>query len=558
MPRARLDDVALAELVDPLRVDDPPSRLSARRDRYRMRSPRCGPEALRIDPPVEDGRAQAALVLADGPVGAIGPDEHHLAVAGARVVGLDDQVKAAVGWGTGQAVRVAKLGLAGREDQHTVVVSVRQRLMAAKGAGLCDRHHVVAASGTAPGGEHDSGVLPRAEGIVAADTADGVEVDAGGGELHLSGGFQDVALVQGRQLCRHRDALLSPLVVGDREAFADLGVIAARREPNRPTGCLRWRRACRARAAAGCRGGRSEGNGDDGGDYAARNRPRRPPAAAHGAGARSIHTSAPPPPVLRAPAPPPWACAIALTIASPSPVPSPDRATSARRNRSKACGRKSEGKPGPSSLTWISMRPSALSDHTRTVPPPYRSAFSTRFPSACSSRIRSASTAPGEPSAKTSERPSRSARPPRRSRRVSKTSGIATGSSCSASSPLSERAMTRRDSASCVRRSASSIAEAMDARSSSLVPPYLRASSSSALWAASGVLSSWLASSTNARSRWSALCSRSSIAFRVTPSRRSSSCASGTGSRCCDPEAETSDACRRIASTGRRAEPTVQ
>ena len=56
---------------------------------------------------------------------------------------------------------------------------------------------------------------------------------------------------------------------------------------------------------------------------------------------------------------PPCARAIASAIASPSPAPPPARATSARLKRSNACGRKSAGKPAPSSLTRSSISPSA-------------------------------------------------------------------------------------------------------------------------------------------------------------------------------------------------------
>src|SRR4051812_49524055 len=122
--------------------------------------------------------------------------------------------------------------------------------MAAKGPGLRDRGGVVATGGATAGCEDDPGVLARAERVVAADAAEGVEVDAGGGELNLTRGSQDVAAAQRRQRRRHRDALLSPLVIGDWEAPADLGVIAARGESNRWTGCLRRPRARRARARA--------------------------------------------------------------------------------------------------------------------------------------------------------------------------------------------------------------------------------------------------------------------------------------------------------------------
>ncbi len=80
-----------------------------------------------------------------------------------------------------------------------------------------------------------------------------------------------------------------------------------------------------------------------------------------------------------------------------------------------------------------------------------------------------------------------------------------------------------------------------------------RASSSSVFRLASGVRSSWLASATNPRSRSSAASSRASIALSVSPSRRISSSAGGSGS--CSPgrSSLTSAAFLRIASTGRSA-----
>ena len=69
----------------------------------------------------------------------------------------------------------------------------------------------------------------------------------------------------------------------------------------------------------------------------------------------------------------------------------------------------------------------------------------------------------------------------------------------------------------------------------------------------SGVRSSWLASATKARSRRRASASRSSISFSVSPSRRISSWASGSGKRASGSAAEIVAARLRIASTGRSA-----
>ena len=104
--------------------------------------------------------------------------------------------------------------------------------------------------------------------------------------------------------------------------------------------------------------------------------------------------------------------AIAAAIASPSPVPPRVRASSARVKRSNARGRKSGGKPGPSSqhvqldVAVLARARSARPSRRRSV-----SALSTRFASACSSRAGSAWThrrrAPGRAA---SGRPSARAR----------------------------------------------------------------------------------------------------------------------------------------------------
>ena len=97
--------------------------------------------------------------------------------------------------------------------------------------------------------------------------------------------------------------------------------------------------------------------------------------------------------------------------------------------------------------------------------------------------------------------------------------------------PRSDRASTRR---SCVSRRSRSVSCAMlrsAASSSSRLRGSFSARSTSALRTPSGVRSSWLASSTNRRSRSSASWTRSSIPFSVSASRWSSSPVSGTGSR---------------------------
>ncbi len=102
-------------------------------------------------------------------------------------------------------------------------------------------------------------------------------------------------------------------------------------------------------------------------------------------------------------------------------------------------------------------------------------------------------------------------------------------------------------------RSVSSAAEAIAARSSSGERPSARASSSSVRRIASGVRSSWLASATKDRSWASASASRSSISFKVRPSRATSSWLGGTGSCPSGSAAEIVAARARIASTGRSA-----
>ena len=121
------------------------------------------------------------------------------------------------------------------------------------------------------------------------------------------------------------------------------------------------------------------------------------------------------------------------------------------------------------------------------------------------------------------------------------------------SRPSSARATRRRSSASRVRRSVSSAAERSAASSSSRERGWRSAISSSVFSSASGVRSSWLASSTNRRSCSRADCRRPSISLSVSASRESSSRVGGTGRRFSGVEAPIAAARRRIASTGRSA-----
>ena len=108
------------------------------------------PQALRLDGSVQDGRAQAPLVLTDGAVGPVGAHEDDLPRARMRIVGLDDEIEPAVVEATRQQAGVAELRPGGREDQDAVVISIRQRLVAAKRLRLGDGHRVVAAGGATP------------------------------------------------------------------------------------------------------------------------------------------------------------------------------------------------------------------------------------------------------------------------------------------------------------------------------------------------------------------------------------------------------------------------
>ena len=121
--------------------------------------------------------------------------------------------------------------------------------------------------------------------------------------------------------------------------------------------------------------------------------------------------------------------------------------------------------------------------------------------------------------------------------------------------PRSARARTSRSSAMRTRWLTSPEAPWRASWRSSRLRPSTSAESTSAFRIVSGVRSSWLASSTNRRSRSSAAWSRSKVTFRVTASRASVSSVWGTGSRRVGSDAEMASASRRIRSTGRRAAP---
>ena len=108
------------------------------------------------------------------------------------------------------------------------------------------------------------------------------------------------------------------------------------------------------------------------------------------------------------------------------------------------------------------------------------------------------------------------------------------------SSPSLVRATISRSSASCARWSHSSTDAISASRTCGSCPPARSAPSSSALMTATGVRSSWLASATKRRSRSNERPRRSSISLSVSPSRRISSCAAGSGSRSSARLSETS------------------
>jgi hypothetical protein len=102
------------------------------------------------------------------------------------------------------------------------------------------------------------------------------------------------------------------------------------------------------------------------------------------------------------------------------------------------------------------------------------------------------------------------------------------------------------------------VGERSAACSSSALRGRSRARSTSVRTSASGARSSWLASATKLRSRFTARSIRVSISFSVAPSRAISSFALGTGSRsdrCCSV---ITAARVRMRSTGRSAAPATR
>ncbi len=88
---------------------------------------------------------------------------------------------------------------------------------------------------------------------------------------------------------------------------------------------------------------------------------------------------------------------------------------SGRLKRSKARSRKAEGNPRRPSITWSSTCPSTSRATSRTVPSPWRKAFSTMLRSACSSRNLSATSVIRGGASKANRRPASSARRRKRS-----------------------------------------------------------------------------------------------------------------------------------------------
>ena len=190
----------------------------------------------------------------------------------------------------------------------------------------------------------------------------------------------------------------------------------------------------------------------------------------------------------------------------------------------------SSGNPGPRSVTWSSTRPfSARASSSHRV----RRRGGARCRPGWSAPVRSASRSAsirrsGGVLVRDLRLPARAARSSNRERTAAKRLGDRERRASAASIPPSAaRATTSRSSARLIRRSASPIAARIAVRSSSSPLPWRSASSSSSRCRASGVRSSWLASSTNLRSRATAASSRPSISFRVSPRRVSSSPAGG-------------------------------
>ena len=150
-----------------------------------------------------------------------------------------------------------------------------------------------------------------------------------------------------------------------------------------------------------------------------------------------IHGRRVPSPAGDTPALPPCALAIVSTIARPSPLPLRLRASSARLKRSKARGRESVGETEPL-VGDVQLDPVAFrSERSVTAPAPWTRAFSTRFPSACSTRCGSASNGTS-PSSTSIRRPSSSARAEKRSATTARSSLEPSGSGSIGRPPCSD------------------------------------------------------------------------------------------------------------------------
>ena len=163
-----------------------------------------------------------------------------------------------------------------------------------------------------------------------------------------------------------------------------------------------------------------------------------------------------------------------------------------------------------------------------TRPPPWSSAFSTRFASACSTRAGSAETSAlvGRSS---SSWPRSCARRAKRSATVVKSSSTSMRSARIGSAPWSARAIRADPPRAATAGSSPRQQSGLRASSSSCERGRRSASSSSVRNMASGVRSSWLAFATNRRSCSNAASSRPSISFSVVARREISSRPGGTG-----------------------------
>ena len=185
----------------------------------------------------------------------------------------------------------------------------------------------------------------------------------------------------------------------------------------------------------------------------------------------------------------------------------------------------------PSSRTCSSTMPSSEAAESVTSPSPCRSAFSTRLPSACSSRMRSprsrssggASAASGRPAsfALHSKRVTIDVEQLGRLELLESQREVTVIGARDQQQGLGEL----REPVDLLGRSPQGVSQLAS------LSPCRRASSSSVRSSASGVRSSWPASATKVRSRTSAASRRASISLSVSPSRSTSSRVCGTGRR---------------------------